>query len=266
MAVALAPWWFLRGRLAGQAAVLHSVAGRAVPGSDGWCAARLWLGRTAGFSADMGKALGHFTAVRDAVADGGPSRMMADALAGRASALRELDRIAEAAEDARSALALAREIGYPGGQVTALVELSQAAGVADDLGRAVRLARQAEQITAGIPGRIDRLRSASLTSVLIAAGDLAAAESVCAAGLARSRAAGSLVNVAHLLILMVILDVQAGRMDEAATHLREALQIVVRVGDWFELQNGLDCCGHLCAGTGRPAEAIVGRAYCAVPR
>jgi len=187
---------------------------------------------------------------------GGPSRMLADALVGRASVLRELGPVAEAAEDARSALALAREIGYPGGEVTALAELSQAAAIADDLGRAVRLARQAEQVTADIPGRIDRFRSASLTSVLIAAGDLGAAGSACAAGLARSRAAGSLVNVAHLLILMVFLDVQAGRAEEAATHLREALQIVVRVGDWYELQNGLDSCGHLCAATGRAAEAV----------
>jgi DNA-binding CsgD family transcriptional regulator len=256
LVVALAPWWFLRGRLAGQAPVLCNAAGRGVPGSDGWCAARLWVGRAAGFSADMAQALGHFTAVRDATADGGPSRMLADALVGRASVLRELDPIAEAAEDARSALAMAREIGYPGGEVTALVELSQAAAIADDLGRAVRLARQAEQITADIPGRIDRFRSASLTSVLIAAGDLGVAESACEAGLARSRAAGSLVNVAHLLILMVFLDVQAGRVEAAAVRLREALRIVVRVGDWYELQNGLDGCGHLCARTGRAAEAV----------
>jgi len=85
---------------------------------------------------------------------------------------------------------------------------------------------------------------------------MAAAESACAAGLARSRAAGSAVNLAQLLVLTVILDLQASRIQDAATHLREALQIVVRAGDWYQLQNGLDCCGHLCAATGRPAEAI----------
>ena len=67
LAVALAPWWFLRGRLAGQYTLLREVAGRAEPGSAGWCAARSWLGTTARFSADMAAALGHFTAVRDAV-------------------------------------------------------------------------------------------------------------------------------------------------------------------------------------------------------
>jgi DNA-binding CsgD family transcriptional regulator len=211
---------------------------------------------TAGFSADMSEALRHFTAVRDAVVDHGPSRVLSDALFGRSSALRELCRLAEAAENAHDSLAVAREIGYPAGEVLALMELSQAAGIADDPGRAVRLARQAEQIMADIPGRIDRACSANLTSVLIAAGDMAAAESVCAAGLARSRGAGSAMNLAQLLMLMVILDLQASRIQDAATHLREALQIVVRTGDRFQLQNGLDCCGHLCAATGRPAEAI----------
>ena len=47
LAVALAPWWFLRGRLAGQYPLLREVAGRAEPGSDGWCAAQFWLGRMA---------------------------------------------------------------------------------------------------------------------------------------------------------------------------------------------------------------------------
>jgi non-specific serine/threonine protein kinase len=256
LAVALAPWWSLRGRLAGQRRVLSEAASHAVPGSDGWCAAYFWLGMMAAVSADMSEALRQFTAVRDAVADDGPSRVLADALVGRSSALRELGRLAEAAENAHNALAVAREIGYPAGEVLALMELSQVAGIADDLGRAVRLARQAEQIMADIPGRIGRACSANLTSVLIASGDMVAAERACAAGLARSRAAGSTVNLAQLLMLMVILDLQASRIQDAATHLREALQIVVRAGDWFQLQNGLDCCGHLCAATGRPAEAI----------
>jgi hypothetical protein len=39
-------------------------------------------------------------------------------------------------------------------------------------------------------------------------------------------------------------------------HLQEAFQIGVQAGDWTELVNGLEYCGHLCASTGRPAEAI----------
>ena len=38
LAVALAPWWVLRGRLAGQYPLLREAAGRAAPGSSMWCA------------------------------------------------------------------------------------------------------------------------------------------------------------------------------------------------------------------------------------
>ena len=71
LAVALGWWWFLRGRLAGQYPLLREAAGRAEPGSDGWCAAQFWLGYTAQFSADLAAALGHFTALRDAAARAG---------------------------------------------------------------------------------------------------------------------------------------------------------------------------------------------------
>ena len=72
------------GRLAGEYPLLGQAAGRAEAGSDGWCAAQLWLGWAAQYSADLAAALGHFTAVRDAVAGRPPSRALADALAGRA--------------------------------------------------------------------------------------------------------------------------------------------------------------------------------------
>ena len=68
LANALAWWWFLRGRLAGQYRLLCQAAGRAEAGSDGWCTVQLWLGRAAQYSADLAASLGHFTAVRDAVA------------------------------------------------------------------------------------------------------------------------------------------------------------------------------------------------------
>jgi len=55
---------------------------------------------------------------------------------------------------------------------------------------------------------------------------------------------------------MTILDLRAARTEDAAAHLRESLQIAARTGGQFELQNGLDCCGYLCAATGRCAEAV----------
>ena len=127
LAVALAPWWLLRGRLAGQYPLLREAAGHAAPGSDGWCAAQFWLGHAALFSADLAGALGHFTAVRDAIGDRPPSRALADCLRGRSGALANLGRIAEAADDGRRSLALARELGYPAGEALALERLAVAA-------------------------------------------------------------------------------------------------------------------------------------------
>ena len=43
LVTALGDWWELRGRLAGQEPLLRELAGRAGPGSDGWCAAQRWL-------------------------------------------------------------------------------------------------------------------------------------------------------------------------------------------------------------------------------
>ena len=261
--VALAPWWLLRGRLAGEYRLLCQAAGGAEAGSGGWCAAQLWLGWAAQVSADLAAALGHFTAVRDAVAGRPPSRALTAALAGRAGILRLMGRTAEAAGDARRALALAREIGDPAGEFLALADLSLDAHYAGDHDEAVRLARQAGQITAGIPGTLARGRSAVLTIVLADAGDLAEAERVGAAGLARARDAGDLWNQALLLPRIVDLDLRAGRTGDAAAHLREGLRLAVRTGSWLELRTGLSQCGDLCAATGRAAEALTLWAACA---
>jgi len=256
LAEALGYWWFLRGRLAGVYPLLREAAGRAHPGSDGWCAAQFWLGWTAMFSADPAGALDHFTALRDAVADRGPSRALADALPGRSAALRELGRLGEAAEDARRALAVARAVRYPVGELLALADLSFAASYAGDHDDAVRLAWQAAQVTDGVPGTIARTCSFYLTLVLTNGADLAAAERVSAAGLARAREAGDLWNQAALLRMIAGLDLRAGRTWDAAAHLREGLQLAVRSGSWTDLANGLYHCGQLCAATGRHVEAL----------
>ena len=262
LANALAWWWFLRGRQAGEYPQLCQAAGRAETGSDGWCVAQLWLGYTAQSSADLAGALGHYTAVRDTFAGRPPSRALTSALAARAMVLRWMGRTAEAAGDARRALALARQIGDPVGEMLALAALSFDAHYAGDHGEAVRLARQAGQITAGVPGSLVRTCGWVLTIALAGAGDLAEAGRVGAAGLARARDAGDLWNQAILLPRIVDLDLRAGRTGDAAAHLREGLQIAVRTGSWFELRTGLSQCGDLCAATGRAAEAVTLWAAC----
>ena len=178
-------------------------------------------------------------------------------------ALRLMGRAAEAAGDARRALALARQIGDPAGELLALADLSLDADIAGDHDEAVRLARQAGQITAGIPGSLARHCSYVLTFVLARAGDLAEAARAGAAGLARARDAGDLSNQAALLLRIVDVDLRAGRTGDAAAHLREGLRLTVQTGSWLELLFGLFQCGDLCAATGRAAEALTLWAACA---
>jgi non-specific serine/threonine protein kinase len=256
LAIALVWWWLLRGRLTNEYPLLNQVAGRADVGSSEWCAAQFWLGWTSLFSADLAAALGHFTAVRDAVWHRGASRALAGCLAGRSAALRNMGRIAEAVDDARQSLASAQELNYPLGKALALAELSIAALYTGDFDAAIQLARQTEEIQAAVPGSVARVCSTLMTTVLTDAGDLTAAEPVCAAGLARCRDVGDLWNLAALLRQMAVLDLRAGRTKDAVAHLGEALQIASRAGGRDELLNGLDCCGFLCAATGRRAEAL----------
>jgi predicted ATPase/DNA-binding CsgD family transcriptional regulator len=256
LAAALAWWWQIRGRLASQVPLLRAAVDRAAAGSDAWCAGHVWLGQASLDSADPAGALRHFTAVRDAIGDSGPFPLLARCLSGRSATLLTMGRIAEAAEDARRAVALARDGDYPLGEALALAALGLVACVGDDRVGAVQLARRAEQIMAGLHGPMARVCGHILTTVLIAAGDLAAAERICASALAGARDAGDLSSLGNLLEKMVVLDLSTGRYEDAATHLREGLQTALRTGSRARVLEDLDCCGYLCALTGRPAEAV----------
>jgi len=258
LAVALAPWCLLRDNLVSHRPLLREAAAYAAPGSDGWCAAHFWLGLASTFTADMPGARGYVTGVCDAIGDRPPSRMLADCLRGRSGALANMGRVAEAAADARRALALARELGDPAREATALDRLAVAVFRAGDLGTALQLAVQAEQTSVDVPGWIAGVRKISvfLAFVLTEAGELAEAGRVCASGLDRAREAGDSWTQARLLVQMATLDLRAARIQDAAARLREALQITARTGGDFELQNHLDCCGYLCTATGRYADAV----------
>jgi predicted ATPase/DNA-binding CsgD family transcriptional regulator len=256
LAVDLARWWFLRGRLASQYSLLGELADGIEQGGEEWSAIHFWLGWTAMYSADLRSALGYFSEVCDAFAPDRQSAALADCLAGRSLTLLNLGRIDEARQDARRAVDMARELGYSAGEPLALAALSIAAEIGGDLAEAAHLARQAGQIRADIPGWIARASSNAAAGVLTSAGDFAAADEACSAGIARSRQANDLLNLAPLLAKMVTLDLQAGRLDDAAAHLRESLEINQQASGRGDALNGLDCCGFLCAATGRAAEAI----------
>jgi predicted ATPase/DNA-binding CsgD family transcriptional regulator len=256
LAVALAPWWYLRARFAEAYPLLREASAHGVVGSDLWCDAQYWLGRAMLYSADLAGALGHFTAVCDALTGRPLGRAPAACLAARAGTLAHLGRIAEAVDDGRRALALARDLGCPFAEHNALTSLIVAADVASDLDGALELARQAGQVTGDIPGFMTRNWSCIMTNLLTSAGDLGAAEATCAAGLARAREADDLWVLSELLNFMSELDLQANRTQDAAAHLGEALRIASRTGGGFEVLNGLHRCAWLCAATGRPADAL----------
>jgi DNA-binding CsgD family transcriptional regulator len=264
LAGALGSWWWLRGRLTGQYPLLREIAARAEAGSEGWCATQCWLGWAALSAAELAGALGHFTAVLDAAGDQGdqaPSRVLADALAGRSSTLLNLGRLAEGTEDGRRSLAMARELGYPAGEGTALRILGIAAWYGGDYDGAVQLIRQ-QQLIAGLPASMARRGSPVMIHALVGAGDLAAAESACAAAVAQCRDAGDVSNLSSLLMVLADLDVQAGRSQDAAVHLREGLQAALRAGTWWDVLNGLWYCALLCTVTGRDADgATLWEAY-----
>jgi DNA-binding CsgD family transcriptional regulator/tetratricopeptide (TPR) repeat protein len=262
LALALAPWWGIRGRLANQAPLLTAVAELADAGSDEWCAAHMFLAQVAGLTEDPPAALHHLTAARDALQDTSRSDdavgpwLLSMCLGGRSSALIRVDRVAEALEDGRRALDLAREIGIGGLEAMALACLSLAVWYDGDRDGALRLARQALAIAEEFAGSLQRGLSQIVTGILTEAGDLAAAEQACTAALASCRNVGDLTNLCGALWHRTILDLRTGRIDDAPAHLRELFQIATQTGLRPLLPAGLDCCGHLCAATGRPAEAI----------
>ena len=150
---------------------------------------------------------------------------------------------------------MARELGYPAGEAAALEAVGWAAFDRGDYDEAVRLGRLQQQITAAVPA-VNRGGSTMLAEALIQTGDLAGAQDVCAAALARSRDAGDVLKLAELVMLMADLDLRAGRIKDAAGQLREGLQAAVRAGNWLSVLNGLWRCGFVCMATGRYAEAV----------
>jgi predicted ATPase/DNA-binding CsgD family transcriptional regulator len=257
LAVALAPWWVTRGRGKAGYPLLLAAAEGADQAEDAWPAAQYWLGYFADLAGDFLGALRHYALAIKAVADDPRSPTLADATSGRANCLLNLRRNAEAAEEAGRALGLARLIGYPAGEARALLTLSIAAQYAGDVDQALDWARQATRVDPrAIPGRLARQISHTLADILIDVGDLAAAEESCVTELDRARQAGDRHSQAFCLDLLAELDQRAGRIAEAGAHLRESLEIATRIGSRLRLIDCLNNCGHLCAATGRWADAI----------
>jgi non-specific serine/threonine protein kinase len=133
LALSQAPLWSIRGRLISQAPVLAAVAEYAEPGGGEWCGARMVLAQAATYASDPVAALDHYDTVRAALED--PERppspegpvLLSLCLDGRSGVLVQMGRLAEAVDDARRALAVARQVGSQGLEATALTCLGAAA-------------------------------------------------------------------------------------------------------------------------------------------
>jgi DNA-binding CsgD family transcriptional regulator len=267
LAIALAPWWLLRGRWATGYQLLAAAAGHAGQGGPEWCTAQFWLGLLTA-AANVTTSFSHLTRVRDALAGHAPAPVLARALAWRAGALANLGRVPEAGEEGRHALALARELGDPAGEAYALYWLATAAGYVGNLRDAGAWMRQAQQIDqAAIPGWIGRHCTIALARVLAETGEAAEARRYCADALALARQAGALYDEGECVLTMALLDLYAGRLPEARAHVREVLELFAQTGASLLLINCLELCVGLCAAARRWREAItVWAAFAAVRR
>jgi DNA-binding CsgD family transcriptional regulator/tetratricopeptide (TPR) repeat protein len=252
LAVAVAEWWELRGRAEAAREALLAAAGHTARGSWQWCLAQFWLG-------DIGPpavSIGHETAACEVLSAQPPTPLLAELLAGRSRTQTHFGRIPEAASDARQALEVARQIGYPAGEVLALAQLSYTAHYAGGAA-AVDWARQAQRILAsGELGWTMRFTGPFIIEVLLESGDLAAARRSLDDSLAWARETGDLVAQPSIMLLMADLDLRAGDLARSGRHLREAIETGLRTGPLSRLLPRLDLLGHLCAARGQWAEAV----------
>jgi predicted ATPase/DNA-binding CsgD family transcriptional regulator len=256
LAIALAPWWSLRGRYVTGYDLLSGAARSGPQDGQGWCTAQVLLGRLA-TGIDEVAGLEHYTAVKDRLAGHGPSQILVQALAGRAGCLVNLGRLPEAVDEAGRALELATTLAYPAGEARALFWLGGAANYAGDHVSCLAWWRRAQQIDpAAIPGSLVRRCGVALGIALVDAGALDEARETCARVLRMARQAGAVFDQADGLLLMANIDLSAGRLPEVRAAMNEAVKLVAELGQDALVVDCLDVCGHLCAQAGRPAEAI----------
>jgi len=259
LALALAPWWLMRGRWVQGYALLQRAAGPADPATSAWCTAQIWLGQLCGGASDfVSVALGHNSAVVTARKDGPPSPGLVDGPLGQIAARRDRGQLDEAAAEARTALDLARRIGYAAGEARALEKLSEIAMYTGQGEDAVAWAVQARQIPGDrIPAWFARRIDSTLAWALVCNGELDGVPELCDQLLAEARTVGDLSEQADTLFLMGVAALRGGRLAAARARLLESAELAVYGGGYpLRMIDILEQAGYLCAATGRPAEAI----------
>ena len=254
LAVAVAEWWLLHGRSEAAREALLVAVGHTPHGSPQWCLAQFWLG-------DLGPptvSLGHETAAWEVLSAQPATPLLAELLAGRSRTLMYLGRMAEAASDARQALEVSRQVGYPAGEILALAQLSRTAHYAEDPVAALDWARQAQRVLAsGEYGWTMRFTGPFIIEVLIESGDLTAARRSLTDSLAWARETGNRSAQASFKSLTADLDLRAGDLAGAGRRIREAMELSLAAGSLSaRLLQRLDLLGHLCAARCQWAEAV----------
>lgn len=256
LALALAPWWQLRGHaVTGYPLLARAVEGYSRRGMT-WSRAQIWLGRLAHSMAHWSVALEHFTAVRERQAADVPSVQLVDALVGESGTLRNLIRLPEADEAARRAGELARQLRYTAGQASALAQMSLVRVYQDDVATSLPLARAAQRLDADkLPDRVARRVCLVVTLAHIQARALDAARESCMRGLTDAAAAGDVTMHADFEYCATQVDLGTRNYAEAGLHIVHALRLAAESGESLRLIGCLHDCARLCAATGRNAEA-----------
>jgi predicted ATPase/DNA-binding CsgD family transcriptional regulator len=256
LAVALARWWLTRGREAEAHARLSATVDAAARGSDLWCAAQFMLGQATG-GANLAVAIGHYTALRDALVPGPPSVWLARALCGVANVSNLLGREREGADAAKQALDLALAVADPLAEVSALIGLAQAAVHTGDLAVAVGYARQTLRVdAAAIPGDLARDCYTFLAYSLIEAGELDEARDRCAELIDLSTQAGDLRTESLGRYLLADAEQRAGRASESRAQVRAAVELALRIRHRLQLLVCLWIGAELCAADCRWADVV----------
>ena len=260
IAISLAPWWSRQGRAGEGHELLGRVLRHAPADGPAWCAARFWLGVLAPDPFERA-GLDQFSAVRDALAAAGPSPLLVRALNERSMCLGHLRRYAEAEQDAKAALAMAAGLGWLAGEAISLISLAVLAHYDGDNDESLACLRRAQRIDpAGLPDEIAREARLYLARALNMDGELDEARHMGAEVLRWARRAAHKAHEAEVIPLLPDLDMQAGRWPEAGQGLREALEVVSRIGNRYRVSSASTFAGSCACGPGAmPRRSRCGR-------
>jgi predicted ATPase/DNA-binding CsgD family transcriptional regulator len=240
LAVAMGPWWFLRGHYReGQTLLQRALDAYGESVDDLTASALLWLGRLAHDSSDFHAVIDRFERAAELLAAAGPSAPLTDSLNGRTMALLDLGRRAEATALALRALDMARAITYAGGTAFACYALAYIHLASGDFSQALSWAEEALSIDRRrVPGHTLRWAATALADASALTGDLARAEHLYLSTLEECRKVQDRSLAAYQLDGLSRVEIRTARMLEAGVHLEEAIRAAAEIGDRLRL---MDC-------------------------